>query len=136
MCKDFRVFPAKGLHMIRDTNPDQRVLFSPEDFQMPFGSGLDPSNRWIRWARQLPWAELAGVYHESLASGGRPAKPARLVIGALIIKHRLGLSDVETIEQLRENPYLQFFCGFERYQCEPGFAPTLFVKLRERLSPE
>lgn len=136
MCKDFRASPAKGLHMIRDANTDQLVLFAPEDFQMPFGSGLDPSNRWIRWAQQMPWAELAAVYHESLASDGRPAKPARLVIGALIIKHRLGLSDVETIEQLRENPYLQFFCGFERYQHEPAFAPTLFVKLRERLSPE
>lgn len=136
MCKDFTTFPAKGLHMIRDTNTDQLVLFSPEDFQMPFGSGLDPGNRWVRWAQQMPWDELAAVYHESLACGGRPAKPARLVIGALIIKHRLGLSDAETIEQLRENPYLQFFIGLERYQHEPVFAPTLFVKLRERLTPE
>src|SRR5699024_7974070 len=42
----------------------------------------------------------------------------------------------ETLEQLRENPYLQYFCGFKRYQHERAFAPTLFVKLRERLTAE
>jgi len=50
-------------------------------------------------------------------------------------QHRLGLSDSETLAQLRENPYLQYFCGFERFVHEAAFAPTLFVKLRERLSP-
>lgn len=122
--------------MIRDADAAQLGLFDPEDFQTPFGAGLDPSNRWVRWAHQIPWDELAAAYHASLRSGGRPAKPARLMIGALIIKHRLGLSDTETIEQLRENPYLQYFCGFQRYQHDAAFAPTLFVKLRERLSPE
>ena len=135
MCKDFSAFPAKGLHMIRDPLPEQTALFAPEDFQTPFGNGLDPDNRWVRWAQQIPWTELARIYHRSLKAGGRPAKPARLVIGALIIKHRLGLSDVETIEQVKENPYLQYFCGFERFQREAAFAPTLFVELRKRLSP-
>lgn len=45
------------------------------------------------------------------------------------------MSDNETLAQLRENPYLQYFCGFERFVHEAAFAPTLFVKLRERLSP-
>lgn len=129
-------FEPKGLHMIRDIHPCQPELFSPADFQTPFGDGLNPTNRWVRWAGEIPWAELAGAYQQSLKVGGRPAKPARLVIGALIIKHRLGLSDAETIEQLRENPYLQYFCGFECFQHQPAFAPTLFVKLRERLTPE
>lgn len=136
MCKHFRDFGPKGLHMIRDSHPDQLALFGPEDFQTPFGRGLDSSNRWVRWAHQIPWQELAAVYHATLKSGGRPAKPARLMIGALLIKHRLGLSDVETIEQLRENPYLQYFCGFQRYQHEAAFAPTLFVKLRQRLGAD
>lgn len=71
-----------------------------------------------------------------MKAGGRPAKPARLMMGALIIKHHLGLTDVETIEQLRENPYLQYVCGFECFQHGAAFAPTLFVALRRRLSPE
>src|SRR5699024_4238073 len=105
-------------------------------FETPVGGGLDPGNRWVEWAQHIPWSALAASYHATLKPDGRPAKPARLVLGALIIKHRLGLSDTETLEQLRENPYLQYFCGFKRYQHERAFPPTLFVKLRERLTAE
>lgn len=122
--------------MIPDLDTGQPELFAPEDFETPFGGGLDPDNRWVKWAGQIPWQALAASYHATLKPGGRRAKPARLVLGALIIKHQLGLSDTETLEQLRENPYLQYFCGLKRYQQERAFAPTLFVKLRERLTAD
>jgi transposase, IS5 family len=56
-----------------------------------------------------------------------------MVIGAVIIKHKLCLSDEETIQQIQENPYLQFFVGLSRYQTEPPFAPSLFVEIRKRM---
>ena len=45
---------------------------------------------------------------------GTPAKSCRVALGDLIIKERLGTSDEETVEQIRENPYLQYFstCKF------------------------
>jgi hypothetical protein len=43
---------------------------------------------------------------------GRPAKNDRLVIGAVIIKHKLCLSDEETVLQIQENQYLQYLVGF------------------------
>ncbi len=36
----------------------------------------------------------------------------RLAFGALFIKQRLGFTDEETVEQIRENAYIQFFLGF------------------------
>ena len=39
---------------------------------------------------------------------GAPAKPFRTALGALIIKEKLGISDRETVEQIKENPYLGF----------------------------
>ncbi|MCP4073779.1 MAG: transposase, partial [Hyphomicrobiales bacterium] len=58
----------------------------------------------------IPWEELSAAYELSLsARTDRPAKDGRLVIGAVIIKHKLCLGDEETIEQIRENPYLQYF---------------------------
>jgi hypothetical protein len=37
-----------------------------------------------------------------------------MVLGALIIKtHRLGLTHEELVEQIKENPYFQFFIGRE-----------------------
>jgi transposase, IS5 family len=33
----------------------------------------------------------------------------------LIIKETLGLTDEETVEQIRENHYLQYFLGYTEY---------------------
>ncbi len=64
---------------------------------------------------------------------GRPGKDARLVIGAVIVKHKLTLSDEETVLQIQENPYLQYFVGFSSYRDEPPFSPSLFVEIRKRM---
>ena len=37
------------------------------------------------------------------------------------------------MEQLRENPYLQYFVGLPGYQMEAPFAPSLFVEIRKRM---
>ncbi|MGZ8556425.1 MAG: transposase [Sulfuricurvum sp.] len=60
-------------------------------------------------------------------------KDARLVIGAVIIKHKLCLSDVETVQQIQENPYMQYFVGLPGYQPTEPFAPSLFVEIRKRM---
>lgn len=64
---------------------------------------------------------------------GRPTKDARRVIGAVIIKYKLCLTDEETIDQIRENPYLQYFVGLPGYQTEVPFVPSLFVEIRKRM---
>jgi hypothetical protein len=38
-----------------------------------------------------------------------------MALGALIIKEKLGISDRETVEQIKENPYLQYFIGLGEY---------------------
>ena len=82
----------------------------------------------------MGWDGLAQGYHKSLSSKrGRPAKDARLVIGAVIIKHKLGLSDRETVSQIQENPYLQYFVGLASYQRSVPFVPSLLVEVRKRM---
>ena len=48
----------------------------------------------------------------------RQRSPFRMALGALIIKEKLGISDRETVEQIKENPYLQYFIGREAYSNE------------------
>ena len=55
-----------------------------------------------------------------------------MALGALIIKEKLQISDEETVEQIRENPYLQFFTGLESYVDEAPFDPSLMVHFRKR----
>ena len=117
--------------MIKYTSTKQ---LSIEEFKTPFYYGLDKNNRWARLAQQIPWDEFAKIYSKALCEDfGRPALDARVVIGALIIKYRKGLSDEETIEEIKENAYLQYFIGYEEFSHKPPFDSSLFVTLRERL---
>jgi hypothetical protein len=56
-----------------------------------------------------------------------------MALGALIIKARLGLTDEELVEQIKENPYLQFFLGLEGFQYSSPFDPSMMVYFRKRL---
>ncbi len=88
----------------------------------------------MKLSRSIPWDKLSEVYSKNLSlDQGRPAKPARLVIGAVIIKHKLCLSDEETVQQIQENPYLQYFVGFSGFKTKQPFAPSLFVEIRRRM---
>ena len=61
-------------------------------------------------AKIIPWSQFEAEYAAIFSEGkGAPAKTFRMALGALIIKERLGISDRETVEQIRENPYLQYF---------------------------
>ena len=120
--------------MIRYKSEKQPTL---EGVERVFETKLVGDNRWEKLSEVIPWDEMADAYYKSLTVGmGRPAKDARLVIGAVIIKHKLKLSDEETIEQIRENPYLQYFVGFSEFQKEAAFSPTLFVEIRRRMGEE
>ena len=59
-----------------------------------------------------------------------------MILGAMLIKHKLCLSDIETIELIRENPYMQNMCGLSEFTDKPIFDPSLFVTIRKRISEE
>lgn len=79
------------------------------EFSTPFEANLDPTNRWVRLANEIPWDDLAYVYYQKLHQRmGARVIDARIVIGAMIVKHRMKLSDVDTIEYIRENVYFVY----------------------------
>lgn len=121
--------------MIRETNEKQLTL---AEFDRPFLSELNEDNRWVKLADAIPWQALSEPYLENFANStlGRPAKPARLVIGAVTIKHKLVLSDRETVDQISENPYLQYFVGLSGFQTQKPFDPSLFVWIRRRMGQQ
>lgn len=86
-------------------------------------------------AQKIPWDELVSVYRRQMgndktgASGINP----RVVLGSLIIKHICNLSDRETVEQIQENMYMQYFIGYNSFSDEVPFDASLFVEIRNRL---
>ena len=105
-----------------------------EDFALPFSGKLRSDNRWVKLAKFIPWDEFEPDYIKSASKSslGPPAKSVRVALGSLIIKERLGTSDEETVEQIRENPYLQYFLGYKEYKDEKPFDPSMFVYFRKR----
>lgn len=104
------------------------------NFKTEFESKLDPNNRWVKMTKLLDWDKFALVYGENFSSTmGAKGVNARVVIGALIIKHIEAKDDRGTIDAIKENPYMQFFLGFDHFSSEPVFDPSLFVHIRKRL---
>ena len=132
-CRKIDPLRSKSLHMIRYKSSAQLSL---EGFA-PFCDKLDENNRWVKLGRSLPWDKMAAIYHRSMSSNmGRPSVDARAVIGAMIIKHRLKLTDEETVEMISENVFQQWFCGLSAFTTENIFDPSLFVTLRKRMGVE
>ena len=106
-----------------------------DGFETPFEQKLTKDNRWVKLSYLIPWDQIVGLYDKQFTSKeGRPPICGRFVIGAVIIKHMLNLSDRETISQIRENMFMQYFLGYSSFTNEPPFDASLFVDIRERLS--
>jgi hypothetical protein len=110
-------------------------LTPPEKFELPFEGKLSQDNRWIIMANLIPWDEFEEEYAKNFAEDiGAPALPFRLALGSLIIKEKLGISDRETVEQIKENPYLKYFIGRTSYSSEAPYDASLLVRFRERIN--
>ncbi len=107
-----------------------------EDFYLPFGGKLRSDNRWVVLSKQIPWDQIDQQYSVNFSSSkvGCPAKSARIALGSLIIKERLNTTDRETVLQIAENPYLQYFLGFSEYKDEVPFDHSLMTHFRNRFN--
>jgi len=136
----FCLKPIKNLAPGRGTIYRKSIPQQPEfeDFYLPFGGRLRSDNRWVRLSRLIPWEEIEKEYAKHFAESGMgaPAIEARVALGALIIQEKLGLTDEEVVEQIRENPYLQYFIGKGEYRDEEPFDASMMVHFRKRLGFE
>ncbi len=106
-----------------------------ENFELPFEGKLSQDNRWVIMANLIPWDEFEEEYAKNFSVDmGAPALPFRMALGSLIIKEKLGTSDRETVEQIKENPYLQYFIGQSYYSNDEPFDASLLVRFRERIN--
>ncbi|WP_028516956.1 IS5 family transposase [Ruminococcus flavefaciens] len=107
------------------------------DFNQPQGLQMNPENRWIKKAEMIPWDTIEKEYAKLFPSRtGMPAKPLRMALGSLLIQKQYHYPDEELVEQIRENPYYQYFIGMPRYEDKIPFVPSLLVEFRKRLSED
>ncbi|MFT8389945.1 MAG: IS5 family transposase [Sporolactobacillus sp.] len=114
----------------------EHQMILPEDFFLPFGGTLNKEDRWVKLAQIIPWWKVeehyAATFKKATAKGTQPFS-AHLALGALIIQQRQGISDRETVLQITENPYMQYFLGLPAFQQRPPFHYSMMARFRRRL---
>jgi len=109
-----------------------------EGFETPFAQKLQAQNRWVVLAQRIPWDDIVSVYDKQMRNRETGASHinGRVIIGCIVIKHMCNLSDEETLLQIQENMYMQYFIGYSGFSTEAPFDSSLFVEIRKRLGLE
>ena len=117
----------------------ENQLLLPHEFFLPFTGKLNEENRWVKLAQLIPW-DLVEKHYAQLfkpkSKDGQMAVSVRVALGSLIIQERLGSSDRDTVENITENPYLQYFIGLPGFQQSPPFDASLLAHFRKRLGAD
>jgi IS5 family transposase len=103
-------------------------------FFSTFEEQLDKKHPLFALANIIDWAkfekEFSKLYHGSM---GRPAKPIRLMVGLVLLKHIRNISDESVVEQWRENSYYQYFCGEMKFVIKAPCEASELVHFRKRI---
>lgn len=106
-------------------------------FQAQFEQLLNHDHPLVVLAGQLDWARFEAALADCYSPDqGAPAKAVRLLVGMHYLKHTFNESDKSLVERWVENPYWQFFCGFETMQHELPLHPTSLTKWRQRVGAD
>ena len=114
------------------TDNSQDDLFLPRLSNM-----LNPRHEMMILTKMVPWDELSKEFSDCYCSndskGGCPPKPVRLMIGLLLLQHMNSLSDELVIDRWVENPYWQYFCGYDLLQWKMPIDPSSLTRFRNRV---
>ncbi len=95
---------------------------------------LDQKHPLFLLAGEIHWQVFEDAFKEYYSDKmGAPAKPIRLMVSLLILKHLRDLSDENLIDQWSENCYYQYFSGEQNFQPHIPCVPTELVAFRKRI---
>ena len=110
-------------------NNQQENLFEPR-----ISSIIDPKNPLKLLADQIDWTvfekEFDRIYSKAK---GQPPKPIRLMVGLFMLQHTTGVSEEQAVAIWAENPYWQYFCGYDYFCWKAPLEASTMVRWRQRL---
>ena len=103
-------------------------------FRQRLSVQLNPKHPLYMLANQIDWpkleAEFAPLYQAEL---GYPPLPIRLMVDLMMLQHMEGLSDEQVVLKWVENPYFQYFCGYDHFQWDLPINPSSMTRWRQRI---
>ena len=97
---------------------------------------LDRTHPLFVLANQIDWSVFENKFGTLYADNGRPALPTRLMVGLHYLKHAFDESDESVVARLLENPYWQYFCGYDFFIHRLPLDPSSLVRWRKRIGPK
>jgi len=118
-------------------HPKTQSRLQDELFRSRLEQIIDLKHPLCQLANTVNWSyfeqEFGPLYVEKR---GRPGKPIRLMVALHYLKHTFDESDESVVERFLENPYWQYFAGFEYFQHSFPLDPSSLVKWRKRIGSE
>ena len=106
----------------------------PQIFQSRLDNQLNMRHKLVILSQQIDWSvfekEFGSLY---VPEQGRPGLPIRLLVGLTYLSRTYNYSDEATVEMFIENPYWQYFCGYEYFQTTSPLDASSLVRWRQRI---
>lgn len=87
-------------------------------------------------AKQIDWSVFDQKFGPLYSEKGRPGNSTRLLVGLHYLKHAFDESDESVVARLLENPYWQYFCGFDYFTHRLPIDPSSMTRWRKRIGPK
>ena len=108
-----------------------------ELFMSRLSNQLNPKDPLFILSGQINWSSFEEDFGSHYREGpGQPPKPIRLMVGLMMLQHMHGVSDEQAVQQRVQNPYWQYFCGYDYLQWEFPCDPSSMTRWRKRLGSE
>ncbi len=103
-------------------------------FRNRLSTQLNPKHPLVILAGQIDWPGLESAFSPLYqAELGYPPLPIRLMVGLTMLQHMEGLSDEQVVLKWVENPYYQYFCGYDHFQWDLPINPSSLTRWRQRI---
>lgn len=97
---------------------------------------LNPKEPLYQLADSIDWDYFEREFSDYYIDFGRPAKPIRLMVSLLILKHLYSVSDDEVVATWTQNPYWQYFSGMDVFQWKMPCVSSDLTHFRNRIGSE
>ncbi len=103
-------------------------------FYSTFEEQLNHHHPLYKLAQAINWKLFDDAFEKHYSDKmGRPAKPIRLMVSLLILKHVRNLSDESVVEQWSENAYYQYLAGEKYFAASAPCEASELVHFRNRI---